>query len=494
MSSDRRTSGIWKHYFEYLDKWGKKRAKCNYCTSNFASESTNGTSTLWRHLNEVCPNSPLRIIDRNKSRIKVVKKGEQAYSTCTVEKVVININKIRRAIAEFVIIEEQPFKVVEGEGFRRLMAVSLPNFQLPSRLTVARQYHKGETIAKGIEACLFDWEIENIFTVTLDNATANDSAIKHLKRRIEDLKGDILGNEFLHVDSTYMMLDTTVKFEKSFSRMYDDDHKYLKYCLETNNVGGHPSIDDWKNVEVFIKFLEIFYHVTLKFSGTSYVTSNSFFHDIFNLQMIICKNVRSEDSILSGMAKKMELKFNKYWGTFESMNKLLFIAVILDPRYKLKYVEYLFKNSYGCLVGAEKSKKVMDTLSRLYDYYMSSFCGTYTDKIGGQTSLNDEIDTMYSDEIWQSQWEKYLANEDNTENKSELEKYLVDDLEKTKELDILAWKKVSSARYPIISRMARDVLSIPISTVASELAFSTGGRILYSYQSSLSPKTVEALI
>ncbi|KAH0725071.1 hypothetical protein KY284_000936 [Solanum tuberosum] len=42
--------------------------------------------------------------------------------------------------------------------------------------------------------------------------------------------------------------------------------------------------------------------------------------------------------------------------------------------------------------------------------------------------------------------------------------------------------------------MARDVLSIPVSTVASKSAFNTGGRILDSYQSSLSPKIVEALI
>ncbi|KAM7461709.1 hypothetical protein LguiA_029830 [Lonicera macranthoides] len=60
--------------------------------------------------------------------------------------------------------------------------------------------------------------------------------------------------------------------------------------------------------------------------------------------------------------------------------------------------------------------------------------------------------------------------------------------------DILAWWKVNSSRYKVLSLIARDVLAVPVSTVASESAFSIGGRILDPFRSSLSLKTVEALI
>uniref|UniRef100_A0A9I9E2M4 HAT C-terminal dimerisation domain-containing protein n=1 Tax=Cucumis melo TaxID=3656 RepID=A0A9I9E2M4_CUCME len=42
--------------------------------------------------------------------------------------------------------------------------------------------------------------------------------------------------------------------------------------------------------------------------------------------------------------------------------------------------------------------------------------------------------------------------------------------------------------------MARDILAIPVSTVASESGFNTRGRVVDSSRCSLAPKTVEALI
>lgn len=60
--------------------------------------------------------------------------------------------------------------------------------------------------------------------------------------------------------------------------------------------------------------------------------------------------------------------------------------------------------------------------------------------------------------------------------------------------DILLWWKLNQHRFPILSLLARDLLAVPISTVASESPFSTGGRVLDSFRSSLTPKLVESLI
>jgi hypothetical protein len=62
------------------------------------------------------------------------------------------------------------------------------------------------------------------------------------------------------------------------------------------------------------------------------------------------------------------------------------------------------------------------------------------------------------------------------------------------DFDVLLWWKQICLTYPVISIMARDVFATPVSTVASESAFSTGGRILDSFRSWLSPEMAEALL
>ena len=64
----------------------------------------------------------------------------------------------------------------------------------------------------------------------------------------------------------------------------------------------------------------------------------------------------------------------------------------------------------------------------------------------------------------------------------------------TLEFDVLLWWKENQFRYPDLALMARDILSIPITTDASESAFSIGGRILNKWRSSLSCESAEILV
>ena len=59
--------------------------------------------------------------------------------------------------------------------------------------------HKGETIGKLVETCLHNWGIERVFTVTVDNAFANDIVVSVVKRRVNEWKGSVLDREFMHL-------------------------------------------------------------------------------------------------------------------------------------------------------------------------------------------------------------------------------------------------------------------------------------------------------
>ncbi|KAL0345583.1 UNVERIFIED_CONTAM: Zinc finger BED domain-containing protein RICESLEEPER 1 [Sesamum radiatum] len=85
--------------------------------------------------------------------------------------------------------------------------------------------------------------------------------------------------------------------------------------------------------------------------------------------------------------------------------------------------------------------------------------------------------------------------------KSELDMYLEEscysfkkDNKIEKEFDVLEWWRVNSAKYKVLSFMVRDILAIPITTVASEATFSAGSRVIDKYHASLTSEIVQVLM
>ena len=61
-----------------------------------------------------------------------------------------------------------------------------------------------------------------------------------------------------------------------------------------------------------VQLLEHFYEMTLKISGSQYVTANSFFSEISNLYCLLTDLKESLDNSIVLMGINMQSKFNKY--------------------------------------------------------------------------------------------------------------------------------------------------------------------------------------
>ncbi|CAN0923524.1 Zinc finger BED domain-containing protein RICESLEEPER 3 [Linum grandiflorum] len=116
----------------------------------------------------------------------------------------------------------------------------------------------------------------------------------------------------------------------------------------------------------------------------------------------------------------------------------------------------------------------------------------------GDSSSNSSVYVPTS-EIY-IDFELYLSRKKRSKPSSansELDHYLDEDVIPRGgdiEFDILEWWRANAAKYPTLHEIARDILAGPITFVASESVFSSGGRLLDPHRSRLYFKTVDALM
>ncbi|CAL9024694.1 unnamed protein product [Prunus brigantina] len=253
---------------------------------------------------------------------------------------------------------------------------------------------KGVEIGKTLCACLNAWVIEKLFSITVDNASANDGAIVYVGNRMKDFNNLLLDEKYLHLrcachilnlivkdglkellsfkvhsspsrldsfrdhaleirmdgmanvpmdvvtrwNSTYKMLDCAFKYKIVVNRIAAENVSFQAYFEEIEKDGmkrvGPPNNEDWEKSISFVHFLKKIYDTILKLSATKTVTSNIIFHELVSLQVEIeLKMNDPKDPVLQRVASSMKKKFDKYWGSFESVNKMIFVALVLDPTF-----------------------------------------------------------------------------------------------------------------------------------------------------------------
>ncbi|CAN1331807.1 Putative AC transposase [Linum perenne] len=542
--SYKKRSPWWAEFKPFQDENGEHRAQCLFCPTILkADPGHNGTTSLKNHT----------LMCRRKRSERDGQMHLQFVPSLDDEKTRrvanwrFNQDLVRQAVAAMIMLDELPFRFVEHVGFKRLMEIACPKTNLQEyfltkcagRVCITTdcwtsiqninymcitahfidvdwklnkkilnfceiKSHRGIDIADSVADCLEEWNLKNVFCITMDNATANDTAIINLRNKFQTWGGSILGGKFLHMrcvahilnlvvtdgleevdvsvrrvreavrwvrgspartstfkecvvfhgmdpksllrldvatrwNSTYLMLEAAGKFEKPFQSLEGKDPSY-KY---NNLVLGPPRAEDWISIRNLTKYLKFFYDLTLVASGSSYVTSHLFVREMGKVFFHIRQMEASEDEATRNMASRMSKKLGKYWsekdGRNDRFNRLVYIALVLDPRHKMEYPKFALKKLYGDVRGAQLLEEVNTELQDIFQVYQSFH----------------DAQHMF---------------------------------------DILGWWKTKDVKYPVLSDIARDVLAIPISTVPSESAFSTGGRVLDSFRSSLSPKIVEAVI
>ncbi|KAL4564944.1 hypothetical protein LXL04_029022 [Taraxacum kok-saghyz] len=123
----------WDHFVKYTDKDGSTRARCKYCPNKtFACDSTNnGTSNLLRHY-KACTMNPDNVMTQTVLKLQSnTTNGHDGEGTLSCWR--YDQDAIRTILAHMLIIDE---------GFRYFMSVTCPKFQLPSRITIARDVYQ----------------------------------------------------------------------------------------------------------------------------------------------------------------------------------------------------------------------------------------------------------------------------------------------------------------------------------------------------------------
>lgn len=284
-------------------------------------------------------------------------------------------------------------------------------------------------------------------------------------------------------NSTFLMLQSVLPYKDVFASIKRQSPR-IKFTLPTNS--------DWEFVAIICEKLKIFHKVTELFSGRKYPTSNLFFRQICEIKLALNSWLLSDIHVIKDMASRMIEKFDKYWSI---INEVLAISAILDPRNKLECVEFYFNDIYGDNADYEIERVKNSLYDLLYEYQekASSSSEMYSSNSFESDKLVNVVN-VYGDD-GDDKWSRAKKIKKKKVNvKSELDHYLEEDaLPESGGFDILKYWNIE-LKYATLKRIAKDILAIPASTVASESAFSMGGRVISPHRSRLATNTVEALM
>lgn len=270
--------------------------------------------------------------------------------------------------------------------------------------------HKGATISKVLLDCLADWGIQKVYCVTVENATANSSALRKFQSEFSLVSEEalVLDGEMMHLRCSAHIINLIVKdgmadayesvnavrnvvvyVRASGNRLSSFDQKVdagkltrgslpldvstrwnssylmlitaMKFRVDFDKMEqednlyndyflemeGPPQFTDWKAIERLTRFLVIFYNSTLVVSASTSLNAYKCYGKIVTIAANLMDLMKSRDHQLQVKAEEMYQKFDKYWDGLKNINKMLIVATVFDPTKKMDLASMCFEEFYG---------------------------------------------------------------------------------------------------------------------------------------------------
>ncbi|XP_076881645.1 zinc finger BED domain-containing protein DAYSLEEPER-like [Bidens hawaiensis] len=232
------------------------------------------------------------------------------------------------------------------------------------------------------------------------------------------------------------MLKVAILYKEVFKRLKQRETQYKTL----------PTERDWELGSSICDKLSLFYELTLMFSGTKYPTANVFFPSICEIKSSLGIWKEDRDPMIKMMAEKMIVKFDKYWSVIHGV---MGVAAVLDPRYKLKAMEFAFPKIYGSEKSESAIIKLKELVYRLFQDYESYSQGTSRDD-GVRSSQNNAGGGRFFNEYF-----TFVEEDNHSGVTTELDLYLQEKVWiKETEIDLLAWWKTNGVKYPRLQKIA----------------------------------------
>jgi len=249
--------------------------------------------------------------------------------------------------------------------------------------------------------------------------------------------------------------------------------------------------DLWDVAQAFCSLLAIFDKATTHFSYVYQPTINDVVVKIVEIIAELSSYTQSHpllDCVLS-----MKSKLLKY---FFDMPKLFLISAILDPRYKTRISNYLQYYYQKLDVPYDVSGIMNDSnnlLQFLYDKY-SEDAQPATPQTPSQPMPSVPVSQFLYDTLVRGPGVSTTSGPEG--RYAELNEYLHCSgyAQPDESSDILLWWKENRKKYPILHKIAKDILVCPPFTMAIESPFNTTRWIPDHKQASLTPSRIEVLI